>query len=76
MFNCNLEQAGMLGFIHEILGHVIHDMDIGSNGKKTNIMEVERVIRSELGWKGVSRKLKEENADLSGIPAYNLENLK
>lgn len=33
----------------------------------TKNMKIERKIREELGWKGVSRSLKYEEADLTGL---------
>ncbi|EMB38907.1 RHS repeat-associated core domain-containing protein, partial [Treponema denticola ATCC 35404] len=66
-FNCTPSEADELGFIHEVLGHAICDMGIPGYNSKTDIMKIERKIREELGWKGVSRSLKSEEADLTGL---------
>nr|WP_252508020.1 RHS repeat-associated core domain-containing protein [Treponema denticola] len=66
-FNCTPSEADELGFIHEVLGHAICDMGIPGYNSKTDIMKIERKIRAELGWKGVSRTLEHEEADLEGL---------
>ncbi len=66
-FNCTPSEADELGFIHEVLGHAICDMGIPGYDSKTDIMKIERTVREELGWKGVSRSLSSEEADLSGL---------
>ena len=66
-FNCTPSEADELGFIHEVLGHAICDMGIPGYNSKTDIMKIERKIRAELGWKGVSRTLEHEEADLTDL---------
>jgi hypothetical protein len=67
VFNITLEQAPLLGFIHEFLGHGICDMGIPGYDSNTDIMTLERQIRRELGWSGINRPLRSEFADLTDL---------